>query len=198
MRNIYPTSSLTPFLTSSISSPVRLTSLVAGVKKRRDTYFSKVQGLIEELGVATAEFVGLYKSLGDSCDGAEVQRGVGELVARAQTGLRELGVSHPAIEMVVQKCDALGLKAKLTGAGGGGCVMAILGTPEWGLADEERENVVRECGELEWDGKKMVAFRSMCGGEGMKCWEEGGGWWTKPSVLFAMGLLGAAVVTVGA
>lgn len=51
---------------------------------------------------------------------------VGRLMLRNQEMLREVGVSSPEIEEAVELCLRSGaLGAKLTGAGGGGCVIAV-------------------------------------------------------------------------
>jgi mevalonate kinase len=42
--------------------------------------------------------------------------------------LNALGVGHPAIDQVCSLAASLGLGAKLTGGGGGGCVIALLPT----------------------------------------------------------------------
>ena len=52
-----------------------------------------------------------------------------ELVHRNQQLLAALSVSHPAVERIVGVCDSHGVSAKLTGAGGGGVVLAFLSTP---------------------------------------------------------------------
>jgi mevalonate kinase len=68
--------------------------------------------------------------------GALVHRGMeallagdAEAVGRAMTEnhllLRRLGVSHPALETLVSAALPTSLGAKLTGAGGGGCMIAL-------------------------------------------------------------------------
>lgn len=52
-----------------------------------------------------------------------------ELVRMNQRLLAALSVSHPAVERIVGVCDSHGVAAKLTGAGGGGVVLAFLLTP---------------------------------------------------------------------
>lgn len=62
---------------------------------------------------------------------------LGRLMLKNQEMLREVGVSSPEIEEAVRLCLRSGaLGAKLTGGGGGGCVIAI--------ADEERLKAVAE------------------------------------------------------
>ncbi|TIA73832.1 hypothetical protein E3P91_01209 [Wallemia ichthyophaga] len=52
--------------------------------------------------------------------------GLGKLVAANHAQLELLGVSHPALEMIIAKLKAYGLQTKLTGAGGGGCTVTLL------------------------------------------------------------------------
>ena len=42
--------------------------------------------------------------------------------------LNAIGVGHPSIDKVCTLATSLGLSAKLTGGGGGGCVIALLPT----------------------------------------------------------------------
>ena len=48
------------------------------------------------------------------------------LIDANQRHLHTIGVSHEAIESVVRIAKGFGLHAKLTGAGGGGCVITML------------------------------------------------------------------------
>lgn len=49
-----------------------------------------------------------------------------ELFSFNQHLLNALGVGHPTIDRVCQLAASLGLHSKLTGGGGGGCVIALL------------------------------------------------------------------------
>ena len=52
---------------------------------------------------------------------------VGQAMRSAQRYLSEAGVSNGRMEEIVETCEQVGaLGAKLTGAGGGGCVLALL------------------------------------------------------------------------
>ena len=52
--------------------------------------------------------------------------GLMKLVQENQKQLDTLGVSHPALEIIISKLSAYNLKTKLTGAGGGGCTVTLL------------------------------------------------------------------------
>lgn len=56
----------------------------------------------------------------------EFPRNVDRLVALNHGILRALGVSHPALERVVQEAANFDAPTKLTGAGGGGCAITLL------------------------------------------------------------------------
>lgn len=65
-------------------------------------------------------------SLREQAIGAEGTRRLGELMDRNHELLRELGVSTPELEALVQVAHEAGaLGAKLSGAGGGGLVLAV-------------------------------------------------------------------------
>ena len=79
--------------------------------KRLEPLFAEVGGIADEGAAALAR--------------ADV-RTLGGLMNRNQVLLREIGVSTEAIDALVERLRALGaLGAKLTGAGGGGAVIAV-------------------------------------------------------------------------
>jgi len=55
---------------------------------------------------------------------------VGELMALNHRRLSSLGVSHPKLEKLIKAVAPHSLGAKLTGAGGGGCIVALTEDPE--------------------------------------------------------------------
>jgi len=63
---------------------------------------------------------------------------LGELMNRNQELLQEIGVSHPALERLIKASMESGaLGAKLTGAGGGGCMIALC------KGNESRQRIAR-------------------------------------------------------
>ena len=55
---------------------------------------------------------------------------LGSLMLRNHYLLRKIGVSHPKLDQLVDSAMDLGaLGAKLTGAGGGGCIVAVCRGP---------------------------------------------------------------------
>lgn len=47
--------------------------------------------------------------------------------------LVSLGVGHEKLEQIIQITKRHGLRSKLTGAGGGGCAVTVLGDGEFGI-----------------------------------------------------------------
>ncbi len=89
--------------------------LVAGVRKLRDAYPELVSPLIKNIGMVTRQ---ARKSL-------EAGEDVGDLMNINHGLLEALGVSNDALSRLVHASREAGARgAKLTGAGGGGCMIA--------------------------------------------------------------------------
>lgn len=82
-----------------------------------------------------------------------------EMVRMSQGLLDAIGVGHPAISAVCRVTASHGLQSKLTGAGGGGCVLTLL-PPH--LAPEKVENL-----KTELEGLGCVSFDVVVGGGGV-------------------------------
>lgn len=64
----------------------------------------------------------------------------GELMKQNQELLDAIGVGHPALDRLISACEKLSYGAKLTGAGGGGSMIALSDEPE------EVANAIKEAG----------------------------------------------------
>ncbi|HIH53069.1 MAG TPA: mevalonate kinase [Candidatus Poseidoniaceae archaeon] len=99
---------------TGINAPT--TNMVAGVAERRSTD----KGIDEAMNAIGALVHRGLKAL---------MAGDAEAVGRAMTEnhllLRRIGVSHPKLETLVSAALPTSLGAKLTGAGGGGCMIAL-------------------------------------------------------------------------
>eukprot|EP00244_Chara_vulgaris_P014272 TRINITY_DN8832_c0_g2_i1.p1 TRINITY_DN8832_c0_g2~~TRINITY_DN8832_c0_g2_i1.p1 ORF type:complete len:120 (+),score=23.12 TRINITY_DN8832_c0_g2_i1:48-362(+) len=85
-----------------------------------------------------------------------------ELIEINQKLLECMGVSHPSIDEVCRITAKFGLASKLTGAGGGGCVLSWLPSD---IASDMLENIKAE---LHANG--FQCFQTLFGGEGLQLW----------------------------
>ncbi|DAC36100.1 MAG TPA: mevalonate kinase [Candidatus Poseidoniales archaeon] len=104
---------------TGINAPT--TNMVAGVAARRT----------EEAGIdETMDAIGALVHRGMEALLAGDAEGVGRAMTENHLLLRRLGVSHPALETLVSAALPTSLGAKLTGAGGGGCMIALTQDPK--------------------------------------------------------------------
>eukprot|EP00252_Welwitschia_mirabilis_P001057 TRINITY_DN11025_c0_g1_i1.p1 TRINITY_DN11025_c0_g1~~TRINITY_DN11025_c0_g1_i1.p1 ORF type:complete len:396 (+),score=69.42 TRINITY_DN11025_c0_g1_i1:263-1450(+) len=102
-------------------------ALLAGVSERAlrhpksmSAVFTAVDNITEEI----AEII--QSSATDDASICENEGKLEELMEMNQGLLQCMGVSHPAIEAILQTTSRYKLSSKLTGAGGGGCVLTLL------------------------------------------------------------------------
>ena len=96
----------------------RTGDLVRRVKEFRDAHGEEFEKILED-----AE--GIIWEAVDALKARDLEL-IGSLMLRNQELLRRVGVSSKEIEEVIELCMRFGaLGAKLTGAGGGGCVIAV-------------------------------------------------------------------------
>ena len=74
--------------------------------------------------------------------------------------LNGIGVGHSTLDAIFQLADSLGFSCKLTGAGGGGCVIILLDP----LSNEDHVNKLQE--DLHQHG--FTSWKAILGGEGVK------------------------------
>ncbi len=90
--------------------------LVAKVKKLVESDDKAAKG-IDHIGDIVAEGVSALR-MGD-------KRKLGALMLENHAVLNDLGVGHPALDKLVIACEGISYGAKLTGAGGGGSMIAL-------------------------------------------------------------------------
>ena len=90
-----------------------------------------------------------------------------ELVRAASGALNAIGVGHPALDEVSAAFAPLGLATKLTGAGGGGCALTLLGQE-----DDTRAGVLATVIES-LKARGFDVFETSLGGEGVMLLDEG-------------------------
>ncbi|ORY39142.1 GHMP Kinase, C-terminal domain-containing protein, partial [Rhizoclosmatium globosum] len=114
-----------------------------GIVTSRMTHFPSVTTpLINSID----EIVGtVCDSLAKSNTNAEICETLNPLIQMNHGILVALGVSHPALEKVVNIAAGKGLMTKLTGAGGGGCCVTLLPDVYEGV-DEIKKELEVDCG----------------------------------------------------
>ncbi|WP_290623999.1 MULTISPECIES: mevalonate kinase [unclassified Archaeoglobus] len=93
-------------------STAEMVSKVAGLKERHPEIVEKIFDAIDIISLEASK----------NMDDVEF---INELIALNQSLLRAIGVSTPEIDEVIAELEKQGMTAKITGAGGGGCVFGI-------------------------------------------------------------------------
>ncbi|XP_042047372.1 mevalonate kinase-like [Salvia splendens] len=136
-------------------------ALVAGVSERTARHGSAMTSVFKAVDSISNEVVGIIQSpVSDDLAITEKEEKLGELMEMNQGLLQCMGVSHSSIETVIKTTLKYKLATKLTGAGGGGCVLTLLPTL---LAATVVDKVIRE---LEDCGFKCLI--AGIGGRGME------------------------------
>lgn len=93
-------------------STAEMVSKVAGLKERHPEIVEKIFDAIDIISLEASK----------NMDDVEF---INELVSFNQSLLRAIGVSTPEIDELIAELEKQGMTAKITGAGGGGCVFGI-------------------------------------------------------------------------
>ncbi|XP_065054318.1 mevalonate kinase-like [Rhopilema esculentum] len=113
--------------------------LVKGVRDRRekmprvyDALFDAIECLVQESKSNLLALEDAMQSEKNYEKCIQIMDRISDMVDINQNILRSIGVSHDSIESILMILRRFGLKGKLTGAGGGGCVFALVkpGQPE--------------------------------------------------------------------
>lgn len=99
--------------------------LVAGVSERKNRHPDAMTSVFNAVDSISNEFASIIQSPSDD-NHLEKEQRVEELMEMNQGLLQCMGVSHASIETVLQTALKYKLTSKLTGAGGGGCVLTLL------------------------------------------------------------------------
>lgn len=102
-------------------------ALIASVSERRDRHPGTMTSVFAAVDYISNELASTIQSF-SSNDLAvvEKEKKVEELMEMNQGLLQCMGVSHASIETVISTTHKYKLSSKLTGAGGGGCVITLL------------------------------------------------------------------------
>ncbi|KAF9573838.1 Mevalonate kinase [Mortierella alpina] len=112
------------FLLTNTRVPRETQVQVANVRKLREKYPNVVDPMLDSINEISTSCKELFSQEG--LDRSQLLTQFGELVDVNHGLLAALGVSHPALEKVREISSKLGLKSKLTGAGGGGCALTLI------------------------------------------------------------------------
>ncbi|KAI9179663.1 Mevalonate kinase [Blastocladiella emersonii ATCC 22665] len=134
---------------------------VGKVKARRDAMPAVINPVLDAMdALARAGRQTLIAGSGASEAKGEGAASLNDLIRVNQSLLAAIDVSHPTLEQIIATAAKHGLAAKLTGAGGGGCVLTYL---DPALDDAAVPETLR--GELEAAG--FATFRTQVGGQGV-------------------------------
>jgi mevalonate kinase len=157
-------------LLSNTKVPRSTKVLVAGVRKLFDVYPAVIQPILDSIGGISKRFLeltALYTTLtsskeSNSSESADWMRRfeteMSDLVRLNHGLLGALGVSHPALNQIVESSEKFGFAGKLTGAGGGGCAITMLKAD----AEDETRLLTDSLAGLGFD-----VFQSTVGGSGV-------------------------------
>ncbi|CAK8544675.1 unnamed protein product [Lathyrus sativus] len=102
-------------------------ALVAGVSERMLRHPGTMAFVFSAVDSISKELTNVLQSpTPDHLSATQIEEKVEELMEMNQGLLQSMGVSHATIETVLQTTLKYKLSSKLTGAGGGGCVLTLL------------------------------------------------------------------------
>ncbi|XP_042434449.1 mevalonate kinase-like isoform X1 [Zingiber officinale] len=136
-------------------------ALVAGVSERTSRHQDAMASVFAAVDSISKELSAIIQSaVPDDISITEREEKIKELMEMNQGLLQCMGVSHASIETVIRTTLKYKLASKLTGAGGGGCVLTLLPTS---LSSSVLDKVIAE---LESCG--FQCLRAEVGGEGLE------------------------------
>lgn len=104
-------------------------ALVAGVSERTLSHPTAMASVFTAVNSISNEVAAIIQSpVPDDLAITEKEEKLAELMEMNQGLLQCMGVSHASIETVIRTTLKYKLSTKLTGAGGGGCVLTLLPT----------------------------------------------------------------------
>lgn len=122
-------------------------ALVAGVSERALRHGSAMTSVFNAVDSISNEVAAIIQSpVSDDLAITEKEEKLGELMEMNQGLLQCMGVGHASIENVIRTTLKYKLSTKLTGAGGGGCVLTLLPTLLAGTVVDKLIAELEECG----------------------------------------------------
>ncbi len=164
-----------------ISKCPALRTLITNTKVPRETkvLVGNVKKLMEEkkeyvdtCWKGISEIVTTFQELvTDDHDDNMLYENISSLFERNQNLLRNVGVSHPSLEIVCNSSKTFGFTTKLTGAGGGGCAITLLGVETISTSGNDESNVknkIKELMRILKDVHQFDCFECEIGGPGVR------------------------------
>lgn len=136
-------------------------ALVAGVAERASRHPKAMSAVFDAVNAISEEMSEIIQAPFSDDASITAQEGkLEELMEMNQGLLQCMGVCHPAIKQVLQTTSRYKLYSKLTGAGGGGCVLTLL--PKL-LSGKTVEKV-----KVDLESQGFQCFLATIGGEGVQ------------------------------
>nr|AKF12263.1 mevalonate kinase [Nervilia fordii] len=134
--------------------------LVAGVSERVARHPGSMNAIFTSVDFISKELATVLETpTSDDFSVTTREKMIEELMEMNQGLLQCMGVSHPSIENVLRATEKYKLTSKLTGAGGGGCVLTLLPTLITGTVVDEviadLESIGFQCLKVEVGGKGL-------------------------------------------
>ena len=124
--------------------------LVAGVREKYNKHTSVMTPILDAIEAISEKSINVYGTITPE-NREQSYDVIKDMVEMNQQLLNFIGVGHPAIDNVVMMAKQYGLFSKLTGAGGGGCVFAIVPPDVDEKNVEELKVKLSECGYESWE-----------------------------------------------
>jgi len=132
-------------------STKQIVSIVRLNKEKNEKEMSEKFKKIEE---CTSDCLKLF-----DCDEFEKFNDLEKIIEKNQILLNEIGAGHDSIDEICKISQKYGLKSKLTGAGGGGCVITLLNNEDEKINDrfiQDIKNSGFECFESNLGGNGLI------------------------------------------
>lgn len=139
-------------------------TLVQKVVQLKEKHPQVVQSIFDAMGHVVEDAAEILKVIKE--EDVEKFKELDTLVAMNNNLLRAIDVSHPQLELIFAAAERHGFKAKLSGAGGGGFAMILLG-PESQWAARGYDGLKRDL-----EGQKFELIETKLGGIGFQVEEE--------------------------
>lgn len=125
-----------------------LVGKVGELRKLVPGVFDPLITSVEQISQTTLRIFSDYVKATSDAEKEKLESDLEALVTVNQGILNAIGVGHPALDLVVKVSAQLGLHAKLTGAGGGGCAITLVRST---TAPEVADRLKKEIAEAGFD-----------------------------------------------